>query len=59
MNRVMNPVSTVQARGPELVMCDWSRVVVPDCCIILKVYGCCYDEEPVALVYVEELKKAA
>ena len=43
----------------NLVMSDQSHVVVPDYSIYLKVYGCCYDDEPVALVYVEELKEAA
>ena len=43
----------------KLVMADRSRVVVPDYYIYLKVYGCCFDDEPVALVYVEELRKAA
>ena len=43
----------------RLVMTDQNRVVVPDYYIFLKVYGCCFDDEPVALVYVEELKEAA
>ena len=43
----------------KLVMTDRSHVVVPDYYIFLKVYGCCFDDEPVALVYVEELKEAA
>ncbi len=43
----------------NLVMTDRSHVVVPDYYIYLKVFGCCYDDEPVALVYVEELRKAA
>ena len=43
----------------NLVISDQSHVVVPCGYIILKVYGCCYDDEPVALVYVEELKEAA
>ena len=43
----------------KLVMYDQSHVVVPDYYLYLKVYGCCYDDEPVALVYVEELKEAA
>ena len=56
----MNVEKLLPSKGDlKLVMSDQSRVVVPYGYIILKVYGCCYDEEPVALVYVEELKRAA
>ena len=59
-SRTMNVEKLLPSQGDlNLVIVDQSRVVVPDCCIILKVYGCCYDDEPVALVYVEELKRAA
>ena len=56
----MNVEKLLPSQGErKLVMTDQSHVVVPDYSIYLKVYGCCYDDEPVALVYVEELRKAA
>ena len=56
----MNVEKLLPSKGDlNLVMCDQSHVVVPDYYIYLKVYGCCFDDEPVALVYVEELRKAA
>ena len=56
----MNVEKLLPSKGDlNLVMCDQSHVVVPEYYIYLKVYGCCFDDEPVALVYVEELRKAA
>ena len=56
----MNVEKLLPSQGDlKLVMFDQSRVVVPDYTIYLKVYGCCFDDEPVALVYVEELREAA
>ena len=56
----MNVEKLLPSKGDlRLVMSDQSHVVVPEYYIYLKVYGCCFDDEPVALVYVEELRKAA
>ena len=58
--RTMNVEKLLPSKGDlRLVMTDQSHVVVPEYYIYLKVYGCCFDDEPVALVYIEELRKAA